>query len=153
MSEENFAGNIIVNLASLPDFLRTPILKKRMIEFDSKSESEKTEIINNALEAGPSIPFLNFSKLFKSWLKIIASISEEHREGMFLAYITQSLLSPEKLIAFNLDGILEIFLQLEKTEKETISNTIKKIIKNLNDDQRKKILIMIPNNAKNHLKI
>ena len=153
MSEENFAGNIIVNLASLPDFLRTPILKKRMIEFDSKSESEKTEIINNALEAGPSIPFLNFSKLFKSWLKIIASISEEHREGMFLAYITQSLLSPEKLIAFNLDGILEIFLQLEQNEKETISNTIKKIIKNLNDDERKKILIMIPNNAKNHLKI
>ena len=153
MSEENFAGNIIVNLASLPDFLRTPILKKRMIEFDSKSESEKTEIINNALEAGPSIPFLNFSKLFKSWLKIIASISEEHREGMFLAYITQSLLSPEKLIAFNLDGILEIFLQLEENEKETISNTIKKIIKNLNDSQRKKILIMIPNNAKNHLKI
>ncbi|MEO2221206.1 MAG: hypothetical protein ABGW55_06610 [Nitrosopumilus sp.] len=153
MSEENFAGNIIVNLASLPDFLRTPILKKRMIEFDSKSESEKTEIINNALEAGPSIPFLNFSKLFKSWLKIIASISEEHREGMFLAYITQSLLSPEKLIAFNLDGILEIFLQLEENEKETISNTIKKIIKNLNDEERKKILIMIPNNAKNHLKI
>jgi hypothetical protein len=153
MSEENFAGNIIVNLASLPDFLRTPILKKRMIEFDSKSESEKIEIINNALEAGPSIPFLNFSKLFKSWLKIIASISEEHREGMFLAYITQSLLSPEKLIAFNLDGILEIFLQLEKNEKETISNTIKKIIKNLNDEERKKILIMIPNNAKNHLKI
>ena len=124
-----------------------------MIEFDSKSESEKTEIINNALEAGPSIPFLNFSKLFKSWLKIIASISEEHREGMFLAYITQSLLSPEKLIAFNLDGILEIFLQLEENEKETISNTIKKIIKNLNDEERKKILIMIPNNAKNHLKI
>ena len=153
MSEENFAGNIIVNLASLPDFLRTPILKKRMIEFDSKSESEKTEIINNALEAGPSIPFLNFSKLFKSWLKIIASISEEHREGMFSAYITQSLLDPEKLISFNLDGILEVFLELEEKERETISNTIKKIIENLNDNERKKILIMIPNNAKNHLKI
>ena len=152
MSEENFAGNIIVNLASLPDFLRTPILKKRMIEFDSKSELEKKEIINNALEAGPTIPFLNFSKLFKSWLKIIANLSEEQREGMFLAYITQSLLSPEKLISFNLDGILEIFLELEENEKETISNTIKKIIKNLNDEERGKILIMIPNNAKKHLK-
>ena len=152
MSEENFAGNIIVNLSSLPDFLRTPILKKRMIEFDSKSELEKKEIINNALEAGPTIPFLNFSKLFKSWLKIIANLSEEQREGMFLAYITQSLLSPEKLISFNLDGILEIFLELEENEKETISNTIKKIIKNLNDEERKKILIMIPNNAKKHLK-
>ena len=153
MSEENFAGNIIVNLASLPDFLRTPILKKRMVEFFSKDELDKKEIINNALEAGPTIPFLNFSKLFKSWLKIIANLSEEHREGMFLAYITQSLLSPEKLISFNLDGILEVFLELEENEKEIISNTIKKIIGNLNDEERKKILIMIPNNAKNHLKI
>ena len=153
MSEDNFAGNNIVNLASLPDFLRTPILKKRMVEFFSKDELDKKEIINNALEAGPTIPFLNFSKLFKSWLKIIANLSEEHREGMFVAYITQSLLSPEKLISFNLDGILEIFLQLEENEKETISKTIKKIIGNLSDEERKKILIMIPNNAKNHLKI
>ncbi|MDC0153969.1 hypothetical protein OAJ02_04460 [Nitrosopumilus sp.] len=153
MSEDNFAGNIIVNLASLPDFLRTPILKKRMVEFFSKDELDKKEIINNALEAGPTIPFLNFSKLFKSWLKIIANLSEEHREGMFVAYITQSLLSPEKLIAFNLDGILEIFLQLEENEKENISKTIKKIIGNLSDEEKKKILIMIPNNAKNHLKI
>jgi len=153
MSEDNHAGNIIVNLASLPDFLRTPILKKRMIEFFSKEEADKKEIIYNALEAGPTIPFLNFSKLFKSWLKIIANLSEEHREGMFLAYIKQSLLDPEKLIAFNLDGILEMFLQLKENEKETISNTIRKIIENLNDQDRKKILIMIPNNAKIHLKI
>ena len=153
MSEDNHAGNIIVNLASLPDFLRTPILKKRMIEFFSKEEVDKKEIIYNALEAGPTIPFLNFSKLFKSWLKIIANLSEEHREGMFLAYIKQSLLDPEKLIAFNLDGILEMYLQLEENEKETISNTIRKIIRNLNNQDRRKILIMIPNNAKNHLKI
>ena len=153
MSEDNFAGNIIVNLASLPDFLRTPILKKRMIEFFSKEESDKKQIIYNALEAGPTIPFLNFSKLFKSWLKIVANLSEEHREGMFLAYIKQSLLHPEKLIAFNLDGILEMFLQLEENEKKTISDTIRKIIMNLNDQDRKRILIIIPNNAKNHLGI
>ena len=153
MSEDNFAGNIIVNLASLPDFLRTPILKKRMVEFFSKEESDKKEIICNALEAGPTIPFLNFSKLFKSWLKIIANLSEEHREGMFLAYIKQSLLNPEKLIAFNLDGILEMFLQLEEKEKETIAKTIQKIIGNLNEQERKRILMMIPNNAKIHLKI
>ena len=153
MSEDNFAGNIIVNLASLPDFLRTPILKKRMVEFFSKEESDKKEIIYNALEAGPTIPFLNFSKLFKSWLKIIANLSEEHREGMFSAYIKQSLRHPEKLIAFNLDGILEMFLQLEENEKKTISDTIRKIIMNLNDQDRKRILIIIPNNAKNHLGI
>ena len=153
MSEDNHAGNIIVNLASLPDFLRTPILKKRMVEFFSKEELDKKEIICNALEAGPTIPFLNFSKLFKSWLKIIANLPEEHREGMFLAYIKQSLLNPEKLIAFNLDGILEMFLQLEENEKETIAKTIQKIIGSLNEQERERILIMIPNNAKIHLKI
>ncbi|MBA4448123.1 MAG: hypothetical protein H2B07_04460 [Nitrosopumilaceae archaeon] len=153
MSDDNHAGNIIVNLASLPDFLRTPILKKRMIEFFSKDEADKKEIIFNALEAGPTIPFLNFSKLFKSWLKIVANLPEEHRQGMFQAYINQSLLDPEKLIAFNLDGILEMFLQLEENEKETISKTIKGIIENLNEQDKKKILIIIPNNAKIHLKI
>ena len=65
MSEPNYAGNIIVVLANLPDFLRTPILKKRMVEFFAMSDPEKKQLINNALEAGPAIPFPNFSKLFK----------------------------------------------------------------------------------------
>ena len=152
MVEENFAGNIIINLASLPDFLRNPILKKRMIEFFSLSEPEKKEIINNALEAGPTIPFPNFSKLFKSWLKILTTLSEEQRDGLFSAYIIEVSQYPQKLINFHLDGILEIFLTLEKNEKEILANTIKKIINNLDEVQKRKILMVIPDNAKKHLK-
>ena len=81
------------------------------------------------------------------------SIRRTQRRDVFSIHYTIVTASPEKLISFNLDGILEVFLELEENEKETISNTIKKIIGNLNDDERKKILIMIPNNAKNHLKI
>ena len=152
MVGENFAGNIIINLASLPDFLRNPILKKRMIEFFSLSEAERKEIINNALEAGPTIPFPNFSKLFKSWLKILTTLSEEQRTGLFSAYIIEVSQSPQKLINFHLDGILEIFLTLEKNEKEILANTIKKIINNLSEEEKRKILIVIPDNAKKHLK-
>ncbi len=152
MVEENFAGNIIINLASLPDFLRNPILKKRMVEFFLMSESERKEIINNALEAGPTIPFPNFSKLFKSWLKILTTLSEEQRTGLFSAYIIEVSQFPQKLINFHLDGILEIFLTLKENEKEIISNTIKKIINNLNEEEKRKILIVIPDNAKKHLK-
>jgi len=152
MVEENFAGNIIINLASLPDFLRNPILKKRMIEFFSLSESERKEIIDNALEAGPTIPFPNFAKLFKSWLKILTTLSEEQRYGLFSAYIIEVSQSPQKLINFHLDGILEIFLTLEKNEKEILANTIKKIINNLDEVQKRKILMVIPDNAKKHLK-
>ncbi len=152
MVGENFAGNIIINLASLPDFLRNPILKKRMVEFFSLSEAEQKEVINNALEAGPTVPFPNFSKLFKTWLKILAALSEEQRTGLFSAYITEVSQSPRKLITFNLDGILEIFLTLEENEKETLSNTIKNIINNLNEEGKRKILIIIPDNAKKQLK-
>ena len=152
MVGENFAGNIIINLASLPDFLRNPILKKRMVEFFSLSEAERKEIINNALEAGPTIPFPNFSKLFKSWLKILTTLSEEQRTGLFSAYIIEVSQFPQKLINFHLDGILEIFLTLKENEKEIISNTIKKIINNLNEEEKRKILIVIPDNAKKHLK-
>ena len=152
MVEQNFAGNIIVNLANLPDFLRTPILKKRMVEFFSMSEPEKKEVINNALGAGPTIPFPNFSKLFQTWLKILATLSEEQREGLFSAYIIELSQSPQKLIKFNLDGILEIFLTLADSEKEILANTIKKIISNLDDESKRKILLVIPDNAKVHLK-
>jgi hypothetical protein len=152
MVGENFAGNIIVNLANLPDFLRNPILKKRMIEFFTLEEPERKEVINNALEAGPTIPFLNFSKLFKTWLKILTTLSEEQREGLFAAYITEVAHSPEKLITFNLDGILEVFLTLEENEKGIIADTVKKIINNLDENSKKRMLLIIPDNAKIHLK-
>ncbi len=151
MLGENFAGNIIVNLASLPDFLRTPILKKRMMEFFSLSESERDEVIGHALDAGPTIPFPNFAKLFKTWLEILATLTEEQREGLFRAYITASLQSPQKLIEFNLDGILEIFLMLDAREKDILSKTVRGIIDSLDAADKRRMLLMIPDNAKRHL--
>ena len=152
MAGENFAGNIIINLANLPDFLRNPILKKRMVEFFSLSEAERVEVINNALEAGPTIPFPNFAKLFKTWLKILTTLTEEQREGLFLAYIVEVTSKPQKLVAFHVDGILEIFLSLHKEQQEILANTIKKIINNLDEEERRRIFLVIPENAKKHLK-
>ena len=148
MSEPNYAGNIIIVLANLPDFLRKPILTKRMTEFFSMSEPEKSEIINNALDAGPTIPFLNFSKLFKTWLEVLCTVSEENRRMMFSNYIQQIVNSPEKIIAFNLDGILEIFLSLESSNQEIISLSIQNLVKNMDDNSKKKLLLLIPENAR-----
>ena len=148
MSEPNYAGNIIINLASLPDFLRKPILKKRMIEFFSMSEPEKSEIINNALDAGPTIPFPNFSKLFKTWLEVLCTISEENRHDMFSNYVKHIVNSPQKIISFNLDGILEIFLSLEQTNQEIISTSVQNVVKDLDDDSKRKLLLVFPESAK-----
>ena len=153
MSEPNYAGNIIVNLASLPDFLRKPILKKRMREFFSMDQEEKDVVINNALEAGPTIPFPNFSKLFKTWLEVLTTISEEQRSIMFSKYINEICNSPQKLINFNLDGILEIFLSLDNSQKDILANSINTIISNLEESKKKKLFLIIPENAKKALRL
>ena len=148
LSEPNYAGNIIINLASLPDFLRKPILKKRMMEFFSMSEPEKSEIISNALEAGPTIPFPNFSKLFKTWLEVLCTVSEENRYTMFSNYIKHIINSPQKIIAFNLDGILEIFLSMESSNQNTISISVQNVVKDLDDDSKRKLLLVVPESAR-----
>ena len=148
LSEPNYAGNIIINLASLPDFLRKPILKKRMTEFFSMSEPDKSEIINNALDAGPTIPFPNFSKLFKTWLEVLCTISEENRHDMFSNYVKHIVNSPQKIISFNLDGILEIFLSLEQTNQEIISTSVQNVVKDLDDDSKRKLLLVLPKSAR-----
>ena len=148
LSEPNYAGNIIINLASLPDFLRKPILKKRMTEFFSMPEPEKSEIINNALDAGPTIPFPNFSKLFKTWLEVLCTISGENRRDMFSNYIKHVVNSPQKIISFNLDGILEIFLSLEQTNQEIISDSVQNVVKDLDDDSKRKLLLVVPESAR-----
>ena len=149
MSEPNFAGNIIVNLASLPDFLRTPIMKKRMIEFFTKDEADKAEIITNALEAGPTIPFPNFSKLFKTWLEVLAEINNENREDMFSNYFKHILSSPEKIILFNLDALFEIFLQVENVKKEILTSSIKIVYERLDGESKRKMNLLTPDNARN----
>ena len=148
MSEPNFAGNIIVNLASLPDFLRTPILKKRMTEFFSKNDDEKAEIIINALDAGPTIPFPNFSKLFKTWLEVLATINNENREDMFSNYFKHVLTSPEKIILFNLDAIFEIFLQVDKEKQKILILSIKTVFDRLDEKSKRRMVLLTPDSAR-----
>ena len=148
MSEPNFAGNIIVNLASLPDFLRTPIMKKRMTEFFDKNDEDKAEIIINALNAGPTIPFPNFSKLFKTWLEVLATINNENREDMFSNYFKHILRSPEKIILFNLDAIFEIFLQVDNEKQQILISSIKTIFDRLDEKSKRKMILLTPDSAK-----
>ena len=151
MTEPNYAGNIIVILANLPDFLRKPILKKRMSEFYSMSDQEKNVLIQNALEAGPTIPFPNFLKLFKTWLEVLADETEENRKILVSSYVNEVTNFPQKLIAFNLDGMLEIYLTLDDSKKMIINNSLKLIIEKLESDAKRKIILLIPNMLKNEL--
>ena len=151
LTEPNYAGNIIVILANLPDFLRKPILKKRMSEFYSMPDQEQNVLIENALEAGPTIPFPNFSKLFKTWLEVLADETEKKKKILVSSYVNEVTNFPQKLIAFNLDGMLEIYLTLDDSKKMIINNSLKLIIEKLESDAKRKLMLLIPNVLKNEL--
>ena len=149
----NYAGNIIVNLANLPEFLRKPILEKRLLEFFSMSHEDKKEIITNALQAGPTISFDKFSILFRTWLEILSKLPEENRKIMFGTYLTEIISHPEKLVMFNLDGILEAYLTLSKEQKDAISSTIRDLVRTLDENSKKRLFLIIPEKAKNEIGI
>ena len=148
MSEPNHAGSIIINLASLPDFLRRPILKKRMAEFFSMDVQERNDTIRNALEAGPTVPFPNFSKLFGTWLEVLAEFSEQQRTLLFSGYMDMICARPQLLIRFNLDGILEVYETLGEGQKVVISETIGRVIEGLDAESKRRILLVIPQKAR-----
>jgi hypothetical protein len=153
MAKPNYAGNIIVNLANLPEFLRKPILQKRLTEFFSMSQEDRKEIINNALQAGPTIKFDKFATLFKTWLEILCNFSEERRRTMFTIYINEIVNNPQKIILFNLDGIFEIYLSLTRDQRNILSETIKKIINWLDNDSKRRLYLIIPERARKEIGI
>ena len=119
-----------------------------MTEFFSKNDEDKSEIIVNALNAGPTIPFPNFSKLFRTWLEVLATIDIKNREDMFSNYFKQILISPDKIILFNLDAIFEIFLQVDRQKQEVLISSIKTVFDRLDEESKRKMRLLAPDSAK-----
>ena len=119
-----------------------------MTEFFSKNDDEKAEIIINALNAGPTIPFPNFSKLFRTWLEVLSTINNENREDMFSNYFKHILASPDKIILFNLDAIFEIFLQVDSQKQQILITSIKTVFDRLDEESKRKMNLLAPDSAK-----
>ena len=119
-----------------------------MTEFFSKNDDEKAEIIINALNAGPTIPFPNFSKLFRTWLEVLSTINSENREDMFSNYFKHILASPDKIILFNLDAIFEIFLQVDSQKQQILIVSIKIVYDRLDAESKRKMNLLAPESAK-----
>ena len=142
-----------LNLASLPDFLRRPILKKRMTEFFTLSGPEKQEIISNALEAGPDHSVL---QLFQSCLDVAGDSRDTFRKGErgdIAAYLDEVSRSPLRLVRFHLDGILGIFLEMDGEKRGIISRTVRVLVSRLPADRQRRILLVMPDSARTHLGI
>jgi hypothetical protein len=79
---------------------------------------------------------------------VLCTVSEKNRYDMFSNYIKHIINSPEKIISFNLDGILEIFLSLEQANQKIIAVSVQNVVKDLDDDSKRKLLLVVPESAR-----
>lgn len=148
MSDTNIAGSIIQILAGLPEFLRKPMLKNRLIEFFSLSEDEKKETVTNALNAAPAIAFNVLSNLVKTWMEVLCEFDEEKRKAMFGAYLDVIIASPDIIAELNIDGLLSVFNALPDQNKQLLQKSLHSLLNTLSSDDRAKFVNAVPENAR-----
>lgn len=150
---DNYAGNIIATLAGLPEFLRKPILRRRMSEFPVLPADEQDEIVGHALEASPEIPFPVFAKLFGTWLDVLAGMGEAERGALLGAYARGIAAAPGRVAALHMDGLVAVFAHMETAGREALSSSTRRILRGMDPESRRRILLMTPDAAKDMLGI
>jgi len=122
------AGNIIQILANLPEFLRKPMLQKRLSEFFDMAEPERQETIALALAAAPTIDQQKLSVLVKTWLEVLAGFDAEKRTAIFSVYCSQITKQPESLQRLNFQLLTNTFMSLGDREREILTDSFKEVL-------------------------
>ncbi|MEW6603079.1 MAG: hypothetical protein AB1351_00130 [Thermoproteota archaeon] len=138
----NAAGNIIQILAALPDFLRKPMLQRRLNEFYAMSDEDKRETISLALSAAPKIDQAKLSVLFKTWLEILSEFEPEKRTVMFQTYCRQISSNPRSIEKLDFKSLTATFLSLDQKKRERIIDSLKEVLFSL--PNRNEILKVVP---------
>lgn len=143
------AGNIIQILANLPDFLRKPMLQKRLQEFFGMSGADQQETIALALAAASCIEPAKLAVLVKTWLEVLAGFDSEQRSLIFSTYCQQILAQPASVQKLNFQSLTDTFASLEERKQEILADTFKEVLLGL--PKRNEILALIPDHSKRAL--
>jgi hypothetical protein len=145
------AGNIIQILADLPDFLRKPMLKRRLGEFYSMSENDKRETIAMALSAAPAITPAKLAILVGTWLEVLAEFDAEKRAIMFSTYCRQVLADQKPVEKLDFQSLTDAFLSLGAKQKEAITDSLHEVLFSI--PNRSEILRLLPEYSQRALKL
>lgn len=141
----NFIENILIILSNLPSGLRTPIIKKRLNEFNGFDQSEKKEIINNILNNYGKIERSKILNLFDSWLNSLSEMDVASINSIFNSYLLELYLNPEKLKDFDnyfILSLVKLLDDLPKNKRDKLWNCFMESI--LNTPDPKKFTKLIP---------
>jgi len=136
------AGNMIQILSGLPDFLRKPMLKSRIKEFNLQSNLNKRETIVIALQAAASIPIEKLSILMKTWLEVVAESNSQNRTSIFHIYCEEILRQPSIVQKLDTKILTDVLISLDSKQKEKITDSLKEAILIL--PNKDKLLRLVP---------
>ncbi len=145
------AANIIQILANLPDFLRRPMLQKRLTEFFDMDERDKQETIALALSAAATIDPVKLSVLVKTWLEVLAGFDASQRTAIFSTYCRQIILQPESLQKLNMLALTATFMSLAEKERQVLADSLKEVLFSL--PNRDRLLALVPEQTKKALSL
>ena len=141
-SPDHATENIIQTLVELPEFLRKPILERRVKEFFSLSIQDKYEMVSGILDAVPSFETKKISSLVKTWLLVLSNLDSVLIVEMFRLYCHEISNSPEIIQKIPMEEIIKMFSVLESTQRKKIADCIKEAILSFPDTN--KIVNLIP---------
>jgi hypothetical protein len=145
------AGNIIIILANLPDFLRKSMLQSKLEEFYLMEDPDKHETIIMALTAASKIQVNTLSVLMKTWMEILSEFDGVRITSMIRIYCEEILMNPKAIENLNIESLIDVFCSIQDKQKEKLSDCLKEVI--LSFPKRYELLKIIPKPALKILKI
>lgn len=147
----NPAVNIIHILANLPDFLREPVLRKKLQEFYIYDESDKRETISTALTAASSIEAKKLNELVKSWMEVLSELDTDRILTMLTLYCDEILKDRSVLQNLNFESVVQAFMTLDEVKKVKFIYCLKEAMFSV--PNRHKIIQVLPTTAREILEI
>ena len=145
------AGNIIIILANLPDFLRKSMLRSKLQEFYLMEEPDKHETISLALNAAFTIQGSTLSVLMKTWMEVLSEFDGVRITTMIRIYCEEILMNPRAIENLNIESLIDGFCSIEDKQSEKLADCLKEVI--LSFPKRYELLKIIPKPALKILKI
>ena len=149
--DQNASRDILQIVSNLPDFLRKPIILKKLHEFYSLNEHGKYETISLILTGTRSVEPSKLYPLIKTWLQILAELESVKVTEIFRIYCEFFVLNPTFFERLNIQPLIDVFLKLEDRTKEKLSDCLKEVF--FLFPNRKEILKSIPRSTLEKLEI
>jgi hypothetical protein len=149
--DQNASRDILQIVSNLPDFIRKPIILKKLHEFYSLSERDKYETISLILRGTCSVESTKLYPLIKTWLHILAELESVKVTEIFRIYCEFFLSNPTFFEKLNIQPLIDVFLKLENRNKEKLSDCLKEVF--FLFPNRNEILKSIPGSTLQKLEI